>query len=57
MESMREAVQRARDAAARQQPAPTQSLESTKYKTKILEQETDYQCIGTGGWLAWHCPV
>jgi hypothetical protein len=30
--------------------------QAAHYKTKLLEEFTDVECIGTAGWIAWTCP-
>ncbi len=59
MDSMREAVQRSRDASVdREMPVVSSSLASVQYKTKLLEEHTkdDYQCVGTA-WGVVGLPV
>jgi len=30
--------------------------DSSEHKTKLIEELSNTQCIGTSGWLSWTCP-
>jgi hypothetical protein len=57
MISMKDAVIQSRvQANAETPPLKQASTSETRYKTKLLEEFTDYTNVGSGIWGAWVCP-
>jgi hypothetical protein len=55
---MEEAVRTARlQASDTQSKIDPESSPISPEKSKLLEECTDYACIGTGGWGAWVCSM
>ncbi len=56
MISMEEAVGKARQVLQEQQRQEPQETPSD-LKLKLLEEATNFSCVGTSGWTAWCCSI